>query len=268
MAGDELKKVTSGQRLRIPAQTYNTFIDVARAYKDNQHSQKAKVAGNVLPAGQILVRNDTDTDQEQYAVLGIDGPIISPEDNAVEFKRQVAIKGVVPVEGVHEGRFVIIAGPLKPGSLGSAWISGVCPANVELADADDRYVDIQDGVTGQLLSNAHGGAELLWRSSGSGAQLSIIRLDWVGQPTFRIYRRSSDHENHYTYNATRYKWDRPTVTYVSTSETAVCLNVAEYGLPSIDYHYLKSTEFMMQIGPAANNGIIPVFACTTIGRWQ
>lgn len=36
MAGDPLKKVQAGDRLNIPAEAYNAFIDAARASRSQQ----------------------------------------------------------------------------------------------------------------------------------------------------------------------------------------------------------------------------------------
>ena len=57
-------------------------------------------SGNARPerrdADVVLVRNDSGADVGRFGILGIGGPIITPEDNLDEFKRMVAVSGVTP----------------------------------------------------------------------------------------------------------------------------------------------------------------------------
>ena len=39
MAGDAMKKVQPGDRLKIPAETFNTFLDTARAFRGQQQDR-------------------------------------------------------------------------------------------------------------------------------------------------------------------------------------------------------------------------------------
>ena len=72
-------------------------------------------------ASVILVKNTSGQDQDRFAVLGIDAPIIAPgaDGNEEEFKRQVALSCVTPT-AEHAGRFVVLQEPLADGAIGRA----------------------------------------------------------------------------------------------------------------------------------------------------
>jgi len=153
---DSLRKVQSGQKLVIPAAAYNSFIDAAVDYRRRtahigQQSQPSFRQGNI-----VLVRNDSGSNQNRLAVLGIDTPIIDPASNDSEFKNRVALSCVTPAENTHEGKFVILAEPLASGKIGRAYAAGVCPVQIDVPDEDHEYpfAEIADGVTDRLPTTA------------------------------------------------------------------------------------------------------------------
>lgn len=56
-------------------------------------------------------------------MLGIDQPIISPDDNLDEYKNHVALRGTTPLAG-HFGKFVILQEPLENDVVGRAIVAG------------------------------------------------------------------------------------------------------------------------------------------------
>lgn len=52
-----LKKVKSGEALVIPAQTFNTFIDAARNYRQRAQNRGQKAQPGFRSSGIILVKN-------------------------------------------------------------------------------------------------------------------------------------------------------------------------------------------------------------------
>ena len=179
MAG--MNKVQSGDSLKIPAATYNTFIDAA---KDFQRRQQGNFRGNPHGTRQqatILVENASGSDIDEGKPLGIDSPVYGPDDNADEFVQRLAIKGVTPTDD-HIGKFVITAGPIAAGKIGRAYASGVCCAQVTINDADDTAVDI---VSGDLESSSTGSAQILWAETGTGEKWAVLRFGGVaGQSQF------------------------------------------------------------------------------------
>lgn len=175
---DALKKVQSGQKLHIPAKAYNAFIDAAVDLRQRSQSIQQQSSAEQRNPGIILVRNDSGSDQERLAVLGIGTPIISPGANLNEFKNRIVLSCQIPVAGFDEGKFVILAEPLAAGRIGRAYVASACPVKIDVPHEHDewRYADIDDGVTANLKVNTQGSAGILWREGGVGVQWAVVRL--------------------------------------------------------------------------------------------
>jgi hypothetical protein len=175
---DALKKVQSGQKLQIPAGAYNAFIDAAVDYRRRTAHIGQKSEPTTRQASIVLVRNDSGSNQNRLAVLGIDTPIIDPATNDNEFKNRVALSCVTPAVDTHEGKFVILAEPIAAGKIGRAYAAGVCPVQINVPDEDReyRYAEIDDGVVDNLTVSLIGSAGILWRAGGTGVQWAVVRL--------------------------------------------------------------------------------------------
>lgn len=174
--GDTLKKVKSGDALVIPAQTFNTFIDAARDFRARQQENAQTAQPGFRSSGIILVKNASGYDQNRFAILGIDSPVITPTDNEDEFKNKIVFSGVTPTDADHIGKFVILAEPLADGEIGRAFAHGVCPVKVNVEDEAHAYADIEDAQTQYLLSGTSGAAQILWAESGTGEVWAVVRL--------------------------------------------------------------------------------------------
>ena len=176
-----LRKVRSGDPLVIPAAAYNAFIDAALDFRQRTAHLGQGAQPSFSQASIVLVRNDSGSNQNRMAVLGVDAPIIDPSANEEEFRNRVALSCVAPEEGTHEGRFVVLAEPIANGKIGRAYAAGVCPVKIDVPDEEHewRYAEIADGITGNLKVSMQGSATILWRAGGTGVQWAVIRL---GQP--------------------------------------------------------------------------------------
>lgn len=177
---DNMKKVSPGEPLSIPAETFNTFIDAGRDFKARQRNATRGRAQSTHNAETILVRNDSGSDRDRFDVLGIDGPIFTPTDNANTFKNQVAVKGITPAVDNHAGKFVILAEPVKNGSITRGFISGVCAAYIDIDDEDHKTADVKDGDATSLVSGDDGAVSILWAESGTGNKWAVVRFSGVG----------------------------------------------------------------------------------------
>lgn len=182
MPGDDLKKVQRGQALRIPAAAYNSFIDAAADYRNRTLGIGGQYKQRDTRTGVILVRNDSGGTQEQFAVLGIDDIVISPDDNEREFRNRIVLSGVTPVADDHKGRFVILVEPIEAGKIGRAVIDGISAVKIDVADEEEepRFVEVTEGSTASLTVQRRGSAAILWRAGGTGSQWAVVRL---GKPT-------------------------------------------------------------------------------------
>jgi hypothetical protein len=117
--GDAFKKVRTGDPLVIPAATFNTFIDAARDFRQREMQGQATVGREFRQTGIVLIRNDSGADRQRFDVLGVQGPLVRPTDNAEVFEDRVTFKGVQPKRR-HTGRFAVLLEPLADGAIGRA----------------------------------------------------------------------------------------------------------------------------------------------------
>ena len=166
--GDTFKKVQSGDPLRIPAETFNTFVDAARDFKSRRQSRTREPQFEFRQTGIIPVKNNSGVDCSRFDVLGIDQPIFTPSDNLLSFQNQIAFVGVTPSEQDHLGRFVVLLEPLRDGMIGQACLSGVCPIQLNVLDEEHDWADVEDGETDSLKTDTAGSAFILWKEDASG----------------------------------------------------------------------------------------------------
>jgi len=108
--GDALKKVRAGDPMRIPAHTYNTFIDAARDYLEHREGNARDAMRALRDVCIVPVRNESGADRDRFEILGIHSPIFSPSESLTAFKDGVALVGVSPTCGLHAGRFAVLLG--------------------------------------------------------------------------------------------------------------------------------------------------------------
>ncbi len=167
--GDTFKKVQSGDPLRIPAETFNTFIDAARDFKARRQSRTRESRFDIRQTGIIPVKNNSGADRNRFDILGIDRPIFTPDDSLTSFQNQVALVGVTPTEADHFGKFVVLLEPLRAGAIGQACVSGLCVVRLCVEDASHKFADVDDSNPAALRSGSGGAAFILWKeTAGSG----------------------------------------------------------------------------------------------------
>ena len=176
MMGDHLKKVQAGQPLEIPAGTFNTFVDTARAHLARQRSTQTGTDRSTRDPDVVLVRNDSGYDLGQFEILGVSGVVISPGDNLNEFKSIIVLTGVTPSLAEHFGRFVVLLEPLADGEIGRACASGMCQVRINVVDEADQYADVRDGSRATLESTDRGASYIYWRQSGTGEKWAVVKL--------------------------------------------------------------------------------------------
>lgn len=180
--GDTLKKVTAGQRLEMPAETFNTFIDAARDYLRRRQGQGDKARPERREMVIILARNDSGGDLDRFAVLGISGILYAPTENEEAFKSRPALKGVTPTAPGHRGKFLITLEPVASGQLGRCAAAGIVPVQIAVTDEDHRFADISDGSCNTLASAPSGAARILYQESGTGTKWALVLVGSWGPP--------------------------------------------------------------------------------------
>jgi len=172
---EHLRKVHTGDPLRIPARAYNAFVDAAElARRIDADTLRSAAPGGLEHL--VRVRNDSGEDLPRFGVLGIAGPIIDPADNADEFSRVVAIAGeAVTAADEYVGRFAVAREPIAAGRIGLAVVRGVTPAIVDVVDQSHTHADTAAGEP-LLRSGFTGAARLLWAEPGTGQRLALVEV--------------------------------------------------------------------------------------------
>jgi len=136
----------------------------------------------------ILVRNDTEVNQERFAVLGINGPIFTPTENFAAFCNHIVFSGVAPTRPTHYGKFVISQIPLAVGAIGPAMLSGMTQVRIDVDEGKSGYffATIVTEETGFLESSEHNiaGTMILWKEGGLGEQWAIVRMSNLPYPVY------------------------------------------------------------------------------------
>ena len=178
MPGDVLKKVQTGDKLEIPAETFNTFIDTAYGFRSSRQNLRRQLQPEFRDTDIILVRNDSGADRQRFDILGIDSVIFTPTDNLQEFQNRPALTGIVPDIDDHIGKFVILLEPVAGGKIVRAAVGGLCVARIDVASDEEwyGYADISDNDAEKLKGAPHGAAQILWKEEGTGTKWVVVRL--------------------------------------------------------------------------------------------
>jgi len=252
---EPLKKVRTGERLRIPASTYNAFIDAAQAHR-NQQGARARTGRDVVPDGTILVRNDTGVDQSQFAILGLNGPLFEPTSLQAFKNHPRIVKAIAPATGTHDNKFVVLADPIVAGKMGRAVISGVYLAKVNVTDADHAYATITNAQTGYFTSAASGPVQILWKESGTGqkwAQIIVRGTVSSGGAGIAVYRRVTDNETAGRYNCYLQTW-----TSGAWADANSVNVVCDVTLETSGHAFTSTSDRFIAVGEPDGSGIVPV----------
>ena len=172
---DLFKRVTPGERLKIPAAAYNAFIDAALDYKRRRVQESSDGTPTIRDGGIVLLQNSTGADLAELSIVGIAGPIYTPTQAVDFFKSTVALSGAAPTVS-HAGKFAVLLEPISNGFVGAAMVDGVCPVKVNITDANHRFADVTPSQSGYLTSSAAGSARILWSESATGNVWCIVRI--------------------------------------------------------------------------------------------
>jgi hypothetical protein len=171
-----LTKVRSGQRLSISAEAFNAFIDAAEARRSTSIGQAVDDSTTSRAAGIVTVRNDSGSDQERFAVLGIAAPLILPAENPAAFQERVALSLVLPDAEQHADRLCILQEPIAAGALGRGLILGVTPVRLEVASDEDRAAAVTTDDPSVLTTGPEGSVRILWKEPGTGQKWGLVQI--------------------------------------------------------------------------------------------
>jgi hypothetical protein len=172
-----MKKVSTGDPLVIPANTYNAFIDAAADYqqriKPRQKLEHAMQSASGTfrgpgPGGVVWVRNDSPMDCWRYFILGIEDSVYEPQtimDTDGSFLDHVVFSAVFPVAQTHVAwdKHVILLEPILAGKVGRAMIHGICQVRLIIEDETHQFAKAPVDFPAFMMSSATGSTQILWR---------------------------------------------------------------------------------------------------------
>jgi hypothetical protein len=193
----------------MPAETYNRLMDMLRWWFSSGMGGGAGDAVNSRDLVTIRIENASDTDLDQFGILGISGSAVFPtrSENEGEFNTGPLFSGELPDVESHRGRFAVVLEPVANGQMCRAAIAGVVPVYVKVQDADDWWADVDDGEHATLASGKSGAAQLLYRPGSSGSVWCLARLGggFPYKPTYRYQILCANQED---LTDIRFDWGR------------------------------------------------------------
>lgn len=177
---DDLSYVQKGDPVKPRASGWNTLMEVGRNFRANKREMGVDASGNVRTHnGTILVQNVSGGDVDRFSVMGVDSILFSNADNADTFQNEPCLTVTTPATA-HRGKFVILLDGAKDDVVVRAMVSGVCPVQVNVVDADHQFADVTNADATKLTSCSSGAARILYKDSGTGTKWAIVRLGGGG----------------------------------------------------------------------------------------
>lgn len=182
-----LKKVTAGQRLNIPAKTWNQIIDVIDFLAKNKQNLLALSGLDFLKGGIVNIENISGANRNinDVLVLGNSSILTAGLDafrtGAITF--QGVLASSVPVATLHTKQFAILQESIKENEVGKGLILGVTVARININNAGHERAKLKDDSIDLLESAYAGPVKILWRESGDTgdkwALVSMSRFPWI-----------------------------------------------------------------------------------------
>ncbi len=276
MASD-FARVSSGDRLRVPAAAWNEFLRLL----DRPHDIRSGAAAASRET--VLVRNDCGVARAQFEILGLDVPVVLPANNEVEFKARVIFSGVAPVAVTHGSKFAVLQEPLAIGAIGEAVITGVTVHQVTASGTTKEFARVASAAY-RLEHADDGAARILWaEASGTdrwavldvGGGNTITGAAWVQISS--LTQTSGRYPGHrYSYDAGGQTWTQKEVVWVELLNGAIAATGVKYqgryvgavsGQPVYET-YSGKTE-VVEVTGAAVAGVYPgVLKKYNAGTWS
>lgn len=191
---DELRPRRRGDRRRLSVEATDAIVEAAAANRIVRGRQAGGEIRGVVPAFRALVQNDTDDDQDRYAVYGLDDVLNAPAPDLVDglgdrdFEQWAdgpVFSGILPDESYHLGQFAIAQEPIRKGDVGICTVQGITIAKISY-HADNAlglytwhdFADIKHEDASQLHSCLCGGARILftlWPPEGTEAY-AVVKI--------------------------------------------------------------------------------------------
>ena len=170
---DPFQKFKAGDQLRLSAELQNLTVDTVQAYLRD----RGDIRGGRATRGQVvelLIRNNSGADLNQFAIVGIGTPLVYPGDDDETFFGPLVYDSDEPVTGQP---FAVLqlntysstigsgsgSGSGVPGNMVPAIAAGLTLVKVDVQDITDTWADAVTNDYDKLRSQGNPArAEILW----------------------------------------------------------------------------------------------------------
>jgi hypothetical protein len=227
MTSNPYRTVNPGDRLRIPAKTWNQLVGVA---KDQAYGGDAGLGAHGAAARSlVLVRNSSGADVDRFGVLAVGDALIDPAASAPGFLERVAVDGE-SVTSANAGSFVVATEPIRNGAVGRAAIVGAMPLKLTINSESDQYAAAVPGAS-VLHTAGAGGARVIWKEAGTGAgKYAIVDLGSASASRRVLAKITGSSAMAGENNRWSYDWTEVEIADGAFSTVAGGLNSASSGL--------------------------------------
>jgi len=184
-ARDPLAYVSQGQTFQVQADTWNAFIDAARAYLDQKIA--TALAAHHAQHAVALVKNSTGADLDAHMLVGLDYPRTPnpavPIYDTTDAETTATFEAVPNFEVFDAGGqddeaepFAVVLEPIPDGGVGPALVAGIVHVEIEVsADADAAdWTYVRSHSHSRVKCHPGGWGRILWRESGNGNKQGYI----------------------------------------------------------------------------------------------
>lgn len=193
-----MNKVSTGEKFKVKANTWNSFIDAANHYKNTQMSLGSEALRGNVKTGIVLVSNDSGGLLEQFSPVILNDLIIQPDNDEKEqeFKSRVPVFSGKKVSADNKDKpFAILQVPLESEKLGKALLQGISPVKVNIGNESHKYAKLS---AAGLVSTSSGIGRILWKESGTGEKWVLLQLGGGGSGGSNysgFFRLTADEDN-------------------------------------------------------------------------
>lgn len=213
MAND--RKVTTGQKLKIPASTWNELLETNADYQERRRLGVANPPRpQPLPSDLVKLRNDSGGDLTVGSVLATEDVLLDEQRRGYPW-----FEGHTPAAG--SVTYAVLLRPLADSEIGDAQAAGVALARVNIGNTSHRYCAPAVG-SHVLTSGNSGPIKLLSPASSTGEELHWVLLPPVEEAPKRLQAQACD-----AFDANTFSVEVKNLTVIGSLATAPAVTSAE-----------------------------------------
>lgn len=176
------KKVQAGDRLAIPARTWNDLIDIADAWGEGRVSALTPDGvGLGKNVAVVMAKNSTGSGLKRNSVVHLKDAIADPAAHENSFRQRVQMIAEAPTED-RQTPIAITLSQVPDDKMVACAVAGAVPVQLNMLDAGHTTCVAKDGITDSLDSADGGDYPILYAAGTSGLVWGYILLSSAAAP--------------------------------------------------------------------------------------